>query len=119
MRGASFSLSLSNKCLAYNLDCARVKRMAGALQLGREGILRYLALRVVGRSMVGARRGASRRPASALFVKRLYRENGEVRLRLENGDHGELVPPTVDARVQGRVVRVVHLAEKKAARGRA
>jgi hypothetical protein len=119
MRGASFSLSLSNKCLTYNLDCARVKRMAGTVQLGREGILRYLALRVVRRSMVGARRGASRRFASTLTVKRLYREKGEVRLRLENGDHGELVLPTVNARIQGRVVCVVHLAEKKAARGRA
>ncbi len=52
-----------------------------------------------------------------MTVKRLYRENGEVRLGLENGDHGEPLLPTVDARVQGRVVHVVHLAEKKAARG--
>ena len=117
MKGASFSLALSNKCLAYDLDCARVKRMAATLQLGRERILRYLALRAVGQSMVGARRGTSRRPTSALTVKRLYRENGEVRLGLENGDHGEPLLPTVDARVQERVVHVVHLAEKKAARG--
>ena len=93
--------------------------MAATLQLGRERILRYLALRVVGRSMVGARGRTSRRPASALTVKRLSMENGEVRLGLENGDHGEPLLPTVDARVQGRVVHVVHLAEKKAARGEA
>ena len=93
--------------------------MAATLQLGRERILRYLALRAVGQSMVGARRGTSRRPTSALTVKRLYRESGEVRLGLENGDHGEPLLPTVDERVQGRVVHVVHLAEKKAARGRA
>ncbi|MDP8948399.1 MAG: hypothetical protein M3N09_09940 [Actinomycetota bacterium] len=51
-------------------------------------------------------------------MKRLYRENGEVRLGLENGDHAEPLLPTVDARVQGRVVHVVHLAEKKATRDR-
>lgn len=62
--------------------------------------------------------GTSRRPTSALTVKRLYRENGEVRLGLENGDHAEPLLPTVDARVQGRVVHVVHLAEKKATRDR-
>ena len=93
--------------------------MAGTLLLGRERILRYLAPRVVERSMVGARRGTSCRLASALTVKRLYRENGEVRLGLENSDHGEPLLPTVDARVRGRVVHVVHLAEKKAVRGRA
>jgi hypothetical protein len=131
MRGASFSLSLSNKCLTYDLGCARVKRMAGTLQPGRKRILRYLALRVVGQSVVGARRGdlssprgairdRNRRPTSESTVKRLYGENGEVRLGLESGENGEPLIPAVGARVQGRVAHgVVHPAEKKAARGRA
>ncbi len=50
-------------------------------------------------------------------MKRLYGENGGVRLWLENSDHGELVLPAVDARVQGCVLRVMHLADKNAARG--
>jgi hypothetical protein len=42
------------------------------------------------------------------------RENEEVRLGPENGDHGELVLLVVDARVQGRVVHIVRQAEKRA-----
>jgi repressor LexA len=40
-------------------------------------------------------------------VKRLYRK-GDLRLRPENGDHGDLVMPAEDVKIQGRVVYVVH-----------
>jgi phage repressor protein C with HTH and peptisase S24 domain len=53
-------------------------------------------------------------------VKRLYRgEGGTVRLRRENGDHEELVLPSEDVRVQGRVAYVVHPPKRRAAGGRA
>jgi hypothetical protein len=42
------------------------------------------------------------------------RENEEVRLGPENGDHGKLVLLVVDARVRGRVVHIVQPAEKRA-----
>lgn len=92
MRGASSAL-LSNKCLTYGLDWVRVGQAAGTLQPERAN----LALRVVGRGMVG--------------------ENGEVRRGLKNGDHGELVLPVVDASVRGRVVHVLRSAEQRGARG--
>ena len=74
--------------------------------------------------MVGARRGSlaaergdDLRPASEVSVKRLYRENGEVRPGLKKGDHGELVLPAEGARVQGRVVRIVHPSREKSRQG--
>lgn len=54
-----------------------------------------------------------------MAVAPLYRENEEVRLGLENGDCGELVPLAVEVRVQGRVVCVVHPAEGRPAGGEA
>ena len=50
-------------------------------------------------------------------VKRICREDGELRLRPENGDHEELVLPAEDVRVQGRVVYVVHPPRNRAAGG--
>ncbi len=41
-------------------------------------------------------------------MKRIYREGEKVRLRPENGDYQQLVPPVGAARVQGRVVYVVY-----------
>lgn len=41
-------------------------------------------------------------------VKRLYREGNMLRLRPENGEHGDLVVPAENVEVQGRVVYVVH-----------
>ena len=52
-----------------------------------------------------------------MTVKRIYREDGKLRLRPENGDHEELVLRAEDVRVQGRVVYVVHPPRKKAAGG--
>ena len=45
------------------------------------------------------------------------RENKEVRLGLENGEREELVLPSGDARVQGRVGHIVHPAENRAGGG--
>jgi repressor LexA len=108
------------------------------LLAARSGRRRYLLLRVVGQSMVGARIEdgdllvveedeapldgavivALLGDGEEVTVKRLYREErGTVRLRPENGDHEELVLPAEDVRVQGRVVYVVHPPEKKAAGG--
>ena len=108
------------------------------LLAARSGRRRYLLLRVVGQSMVGARIEdgdllvveedeapldgavivALLGDGEEVTVKRLYREErGTVRLRPENGDHEELVLPAEDVRVQGRVVHVVHPPEKKAAGG--
>lgn len=41
-------------------------------------------------------------------VKRLYRENGKIRLRAQNGDHDDIVMPADQVRVQGRVEWVFH-----------
>jgi repressor LexA len=108
------------------------------LLAARSGRRRYLLLRAVGQSMVGARIEdgdllvveedeapldgavivALLGDGEEVTVKRLYREErGTVRLRPENGDHEELVLPAEDVRVQGRVVHVVHPPEKKAAGG--
>ena len=57
------------------------------------------------------------RGGEEVTVKRIYREDGKLRLRPENGDHEELVLPAEDARVQGRVVYVIHPPRKKAAWG--
>jgi repressor LexA len=107
------------------------------LLVARSGRRRYL-LRVVGQSMVGARIEdgdillveedeappdgavivALLRGGEEVTVKRLYREEGgTVRLRPENGDHEELVLPSEDVRVQGRVAYVVHPPKKRAAGG--
>ena len=113
--------------------------LAAELLAARSGRQRYL-LRVVGQSMVGARIEdgdllvveedeappdgavivALLRGGEEVTVKRLYREEGgTVRLRPENGDHEELVLPSEDVRVQGRVAYVVHPPKKKAAGGEA
>ncbi len=111
--------------------------LAAELLAARSGRRRYL-LRVVGQSMVGARIEdgdllvveedetppdgavivALLRGGEEVTVKRLYREEGgTVRLRPENGEHEELVLPSEDVRVQGRVVYVVHPPDKRAAGG--
>jgi repressor LexA len=111
--------------------------LAAELLAARSGRRRYL-LRVVGQSMVGARIEdgdlllveedetppdgavivALLRGGEEVTVKRLYREEeGMVRLRPENGEHEELVLPSEDVRVQGRVVYVVHPPDKRAAGG--
>lgn len=43
-------------------------------------------------------------------VKTLYRENGNVRLRAENGDHQDIVVDAAEVTVQGRLVWVLHPA---------
>jgi repressor LexA len=111
--------------------------LAAELLAARSGRRRYL-LRVVGQSMVGARIEdgdllvveedetppdgavivALLRGGEEVTVKRLYREEGgTVRLRPENGEHEELILPSEDVRVQGRVVYVVHPPDKRAAGG--
>jgi repressor LexA len=108
--------------------------LAAELLAARSGRRRYL-LRVVGQSMVGARIEdgdllvveedetppdgavivALLRDGEEVTVKRLYREEGErVKLRPENGEHEELVLPSEEVRVQGRVVYVVHPPNKRA-----
>ena len=111
--------------------------LASELLVARSGRQRYL-LRVVGQSMVGARIEdgdllvveedeappdgavivALLRGGEEVTVKRLYREEeGMVRLRPENGDHEELVLPSEDVQVQGRVAYVVHPPKRSAAGG--
>lgn len=87
-------------------------------------------LRVVGESMVGANihdgdllvvEEAEDPPEGAIVValleseevtvKRLYRENGSVRLRPENPDHEEIVLPAGQVQIQGKVVWVLHRSE--------
>jgi repressor LexA len=112
------------------------------LLAARSGRRRYLLLRVVGQSMVGARiedgdllvveedeapldgpagrgrdRGPPRKRRRGDTKAALQGRRGTVRLRPENGYHEELVLPAEDVRVQGRVVYVVHPPEKKAAGG--
>lgn len=101
--------------------------LAAELVGGRSGRPRYL-LRVVGQSMIGAHIAdgdllvveededppdgevvvALLRGGEEVTVKRLFRENGDVRLRPENGDHEDLVVPAEEVGIQGRVVYVVH-----------
>lgn len=101
--------------------------LAAELLGSRAGRPRYL-LRVVGQSMIGAHIGdgdlliveededphdgevvvALLRGGEEVTVKRLYREGEMLRLKPENGEHEELVVPTGDVTVQGRVVYVVH-----------
>ncbi len=101
--------------------------LAAELLSSRSGRGRYL-LRVVGQSMIGAHIDdgdllvveededppdgavvvALLRNGEEVTVKRLYREYGLLRLRLENGDHEDLVAPAEDVVIQGRVVYVIH-----------
>ena len=105
--------------------------LAAELLGSRSGRRRYL-LRVVGQSMIGAHIAdgdllvieededpSDGTVVAALIgdgeevtVKRLYRERDEagelLRLRPENGDHEDLVIRAEDAKIQGRVVYVVH-----------
>jgi len=112
--------------------------LASELLAAGSGRRRYL-VRVVGQSMVGARiedgdllvieedeappegtvMVALLRGGEEVTVKRIYREDGKLRLRPENGDHEELVLPAEDVRVQGRVVNVIHPPRKKAGGGAA
>ena len=109
--------------------------LAAELLGSRTGRRRYL-LRVVGQSMIGAHIAdgdllvveededppdgavvaALIGDGEEVTVKRLYRERGEargeagdlLRLKPENGDHEDLVVRAEDAKIQGRVVYVVH-----------
>lgn len=101
--------------------------LVAELLISRSGRERYL-LRVVGQSMVGAGihdgdllvvEEHESPPEGAVVVallgegeevtvKRLYRENGRVRLRPANHDHEDIVVPAEKVRVQGRVVYVIH-----------
>lgn len=48
------------------------------------------------------------RGGEEVTVKRLYRENGTIRLRAHNGDHEDIVVPADEMEVQGRVEWVFH-----------
>lgn len=48
------------------------------------------------------------RGGEEVTVKRLYRENGTLRLRAQNGEHEDIVMPADQVRVQGRVEWVFH-----------
>ena len=103
--------------------------LAAELLASRAGRRRYL-LRVVGRSMVGARIEDGDllvveedesppdgsivvvllREGEEVTVKRFYREGEVLRLKPEapQGGYEEMVVPAEEARVQGRVVYVLH-----------
>jgi repressor LexA len=103
--------------------------LAAELLVSRSGRRRYL-LRVVGQSMVGARIEDGDllvveedespqdgsivvvllREGEEVTVKRLYREGETLRLRPDapQGEYEEMVVPAEEARVQGRVVYVLH-----------
>jgi len=103
--------------------------LAAELLTSRSGRRRYL-LRVVGRSMVGARIEDGDllvieedesppdgsivvvllREGEEVTVKRLYREGAMLRLKPEAtpGEYEEIMVPAEEARVQGRVVYVLH-----------
>lgn len=103
--------------------------LAAELLASRSGKPRYL-LRVVGQSMVGARIEDGDllvveedesppdgsivvvllREGEEVTLKRLYREGVRLRLRPDapRGEYEELVVPAEEARVQGRVVYVLH-----------
>jgi len=103
--------------------------LAAELLSARSGRQRYL-LRVVGQSMVGARIEDGDllvveedesppdgsivvvllREGEEVTVKRFYREGEMLRLRPEapSGEYEEMVVPAEEARVQGRVVYVLH-----------
>jgi repressor LexA len=92
----------------------------------RTGARRYL-LRVVGESMVEARIHdgdlvvAEEDPdppdgsvvvallaEGEITVKRLYRQNGSVKLKAESADHEDIVVPWGEVEIQGRVVASIH-----------
>jgi repressor LexA len=103
--------------------------LAAELLATRSGKSRYL-LRVVGQSMVGARIEDGDllvveqdesppdgsvvvvllREGEEVTVKRLYREGETLRLRPDapQGEYEEMLVPAEEARVQGRVLYVVH-----------
>ena len=103
--------------------------LAAELLATRSGKSRYL-LRVVGQSMVGARIEDGDllvveqdesppdgsivvvllREGEEVTVKRLYREGETLRLRPEapQGEYEEMIVPAEEARVQGRVLYVLH-----------
>jgi len=108
--------------------------LAAELLASRSGKRRYL-LRVVGQSMVGARIEDGDllvveedesppdgsvvvvllREGEEVTVKRFYREGEMLRLRPEAppGEYEEMVVPAEEARVQGRVVYVLHPPGRK------
>ncbi len=114
--------------------------LAAELLTSRSGRRRYL-LRVVGRSMVGARIEDGDllvieedesppdgsivvvllREGEEVTVKRLYREGAMLRLKPEAtpGEYEEIMVPAEEARVQGRVVYVLHPPGKAGGRIRA
>ena len=53
------------------------------------------------------------REGEEVTVKRFYREGEMLRLRPENGDLTEVLVPAEEARVQGRVVYVLHPPGKR------
>lgn len=101
--------------------------LAAELLLAGSGRRRYL-LRVVGQSMIGARIEdgdllvveededppdgtvvvALLRNGEEVTVKRIYRDEGMVRLEPANGEHRALIVPAQEVRVQGRVLWVFH-----------
>jgi repressor LexA len=112
--------------------------LAAELLSARSGRRRYL-LRVVGQSMVGARIEDGDllvveedesppdgsivvvllREGEEVTVKRLFREGEMLRLRPEAppGEYEDLVVPAEEARVQGRVVYVLHPPGRKSGGG--
>jgi repressor LexA len=103
--------------------------LAAELLYPVSGRQRYL-LRVVGESMTGANihdgdllvvEDSEDPPEGAIVValleseevtvKRLYRENGYVRLRPDNPDYEEIVVASGAVQVQGKVVWVLHRSE--------
>jgi repressor LexA len=137
---AAGQVALMGRIAGWGLEAVAMDEaysLASELLVTRSGRRRYL-LRVVGQSMVGAgiEDGdllvveedevppdgsvivALLRDGEEVTVKRLYREEGgTVRLGPENGDHEELVLPSEDVRVQGRVVYVVHPPKGRATEG--
>lgn len=100
--------------------------LAGELLTSRSGRQRYL-LRVVGQSMVDASihdgdlvvvEADEDPPDGAIVValladeevtvKRLYRQNGSVRLKAESVEHEDIVVPWGEVEIQGRVVASIH-----------
>jgi repressor LexA len=101
--------------------------LASELLSARFGKRRYL-LRVVGQSMTGARIEdgdllvveedesppdgeivvALLNGGDEVTVKKFYRDGEMVRLKPRNGDHGDIVVPADEVRIQGRVIHVIH-----------
>lgn len=101
--------------------------LVAELLISRSGRDRYL-LRVVGQSMVeagieegdllvveenesppeGAVAVALLNGGEEVTVKRLYREDGLVRLRAQNPNHQDIVVPAEKVLIQGQVVYVIH-----------